>query len=673
MEFLLTQGVAVSAQWSSEPLRRAVSRFRRDLEMTLNPGDLVPSGKILLCLSRELGPEQFTIDLQSAESMVICAADDLGAIYALLYLSRECLGIEPFWFWNDQRFEKKELVTFDKQHVDGGINTVGLRGWEFSGGQLLANWDAGAPGLNWEMAFEALLRCGGNFVALPEGSAASLARSMGLWRLQPAGMPLEAGPFDKALPGRSPLFADSAADYRRLWSAAVARRKHDKLIWRLCLPEQGGEILPPRPDRSEGDSTGDATLEQQRRGEQVSAILEAQYEVVREELPAAPICICADGEVAELLQAGTLDLPDDVIRLWPDNGHGKFVTPRQEDGTDLRTPALPLSGMPGRHGVFFHAASSDGRTGNCLTMLPIPVEQAARELIDAFELGARAMRLVCAGSIKPHGYPLDTLAELWRDLDADLNEHRTAYLKKTYRAPDGWALQPRQLDDLDTCLKAWPQATAAFGPWPDQCAGEQLMVCSARAVGAAWLAGRTHGAIPGLRWATGEKTFTEQVNWLHDICAQALPGMETLQAGCEYAARPTTRLWQDTLLAQTRVYRLCLQATVDLCDGWQHWANGEFRSSFLRVGRAAAGFEAARRVVAACADGRWKTFYQQEETNTDLSRTVWVLRALMALPRAAGDGPDYTGWQREALGPKAPASAMRDESLCAALEKAGLR
>ena len=199
------------------------------------------------------------------------------------------------------------------------------------------------------------------------------------------------------------------------------------------------------------------------------------------------------------------------------------------------------------------------------------------------------------------------------------------------------------------------------------------MVCSARAVGAAWLAGRTHGAIPGLRWATGEKTFTEQVNWLHDICAQALPGMETLQAGCEYAARPTTRLWQETLLAQTRVYRLCLQATMDLCDGWQHWANGEYRSSFLRVGRAAAGFEAARRVVAACAEGRWKTFYQQEETNTDLGRTVWVLRALMALPRAAGDGPDYTGWQREALGPKAPAAALRDEALCAALEKAGLR
>ena len=45
MEFLLTRGVAISSQWSSEPLRRGITRFRRDLEMTLNEGDLIPSGR----------------------------------------------------------------------------------------------------------------------------------------------------------------------------------------------------------------------------------------------------------------------------------------------------------------------------------------------------------------------------------------------------------------------------------------------------------------------------------------------------------------------------------------------------------------------------------------------------------------------------------------------------
>ena len=658
MEFLLTRRVKVSAQWSSEPLRRALARFDRDLEMTLNAGDLVPAGRIALVLARQLPPEQFIIDLQSADSMVIRAADDLAAVYALLHISRTALGILPLWFWNDQRFEKRELAAISTEHYTARPASVGLRGWSFAGGQLLEGWNAGAQDLNWEMALEALLRLGGNFAALPAGPAADLAGAMGLWRLPPAGLPLEAVPFDSRWPGRSALYADSADAYKTLWAAAVEQHKHQKLIWRIGLPEQGGGILPDL-----------AAAPLPRQGEQVSRVLHAQLDEVRAVLPAAPVCVEMDSRLAPLAQAGVLDLPDDVIRLWPDNGYGKFAAPRQGQA-DPRTPRLPRPGSAGRQGVYFHAAVSDGLAGNCLTMRPAPMEQAAQELCDAFEQGARAMWLVCAGSVKPHVYPLDMLAALWRDVDTDVDAHRAAYLNAYYRAPDGWALQPRQLDDLGTCLKAWSQNTAAFGPWPDQRAGEQLMVCACRAAATAWLAGRTRSSVPGLRWAAGDRPFAEQLAWLRGVCADALPGFETLQAGCEYAARPTTRLWKDTLLAQARLYRLCLQGTVELCDAWPDWTAGEYRRCFVRLGRAAAAFEDARRVLGGCAHGRWANFYRQEETATDLGRTVWVLRALMALPRAAGDGPDYTGWQRQALGGRAPAAALLDEPLWAVLEQA---
>ena len=659
MEFLLTRRVAISAQWSSEPLRRAVARFQRDLEMTLNPGELIPAGRIQLVLARSMAPEQYSIDLQSAESMVIRAADDLGAVYALLYLSRTALGILPFWFWNDQKFEKRELAAVTRPHHAARPAAVGLRGWDFTGGELLEHWNASAPCLNWEMAFEALLRCGGNFVALPDGKPAELAGAMGLWRLQPEALPLEAPAFDDRYPGRPPRFADSEAEYRALWSAAVEQRKQQKLIWRLGLPARGGEMLP---------EDGGAPLARQ--GAELSRVLRAQYDALRAVLPAAPVCVTVSGKTAVLARSGMLDLPDDVVRLWPDNGYGKFVAPRQGQN-DPRTPQLPDAGSAGRHGVFFHAAVSDGMAGNCLTMRPAAMELAAQELCDAFEQGARAMWLVCAGCVKPHVYPLDALAALWRDVDADLNAHRTAYLNAYYRAPDGWALQPRQLDDLDTCLKSWPQVTAAFGRWPDQRAGEQLMVCAARAAASAWLAGRTRGPVPALRWAAGDTPFADQLAWLRGVCADALPGLETLQAGCEYAARPTTRLWKDTVLAQVRLYRLCLQGVVLLCDAWSAWCDSHYRLCFVRLGRAAAAFEQARRVLGGCAHGRWASFYQQEETATDLGRTVWVLRSLMALPRAAGDGPDYTAWQREVLGAKAPAAAMLDEPLWSAMEQAG--
>lgn len=659
MEFLLTRGVAVTAQWSSEPLRRAVDRFRRDLEMTLNAGELVPSGRIQLCLSRELSPEQYTIDLQGSDSMVIRAADDLAAVYALLYLSRTALGVNPLWFWNDQKFEKRELVTVTARHIASKPVSVGLRGWDFSGGELLARWNAGAAGLNWEMTFEALLRLGGNFVCLPKGKPAALAADMGLWRLQPAGRPLEAADFSAACPGRPALFSASAGHWQKLWAAAAEQQKQEKLIWRIGLPDAGGALLP--------DNSA-APLDIQ--GRDLGRVLRAQYDAIRAQQPAAPICFALDEHSAALVRAGVLDLPEEVIRLWPDNGYGKFLAPRP-GSADPRTPQLPAAGMAGRQGVLFHAAVSDGVAGNCLTMRPAAMEQDARELCDAFELGARAMWLVCAGCVKPHVYPLDLLAALWRDVDADPDAHRKNYLNTYYRAPDNWALQPRQLDDLNTCWKSWPQVTVAFGAWPDQRAGEQLMVCGARAAATAWLAGRTAGPVPALTWAAGEKPFAEQLAWLREVCATALPGFETLQAGCEYAARPTTRLWSDTLLAQVKLYRQCLQGTVWLCDAWQCWQKSEYRTCFVQLGRAAQAFENARRVLGGCAHGRWAGFYQQEETVTDLGRTVWVLRALMALPRAAGDGPEYTTWQRDLPGGRAPAAAMLDEPLWTAMEKAG--
>ena len=657
MEFLLTRRVKVSAQWQSEPLRRALARFDRDLEMTLAPGDLVPAGQITLVLAPQLPPEQYVIDLQGDGAMVIRAADDLGAVYALLHLSHTALGVQPLWFWNDQRFEKRDLAAYPAEHTAARPAAVGLRGWSFTGGQLLRNWNAGAPGLNWEMAFEALLRLGGNFVALPAGPAADLAAAMGLWRLQPADLPLEAAPFDSRYPGRPAAWADSEAEYKTLWAAAVEQHKQQKLIWRIGLPGSGGTLLPD--------------LDRQplaRQGALVSRVLRAQIDTVRAALPAAPLCVALDGKLAALERAGVLDLPEEVIRLWPDNGYGKFVAARRGQN-DPRTPQLPRPDGAGRQGVYFHAAVSDGQAGNCLTMRAAPLEAAAQELCDAFEQGARAMWLVCAGSVKPHTYPLDALAALWRNVDTDIPTHRAAYLNAYYRAPDGWALQPGQLDDLDTCLKAWAQNTVAFGSWPDQRAGEQLMVCAARAAATAWLAGRTRSQAPALCWAAGDRPFAEQLAWLRQVCAAALPGFDTLQAGCEYAARHTTRLWKDTVLAQVRLYRCCLQGMIALCDAWRAWTDGSWQQCFVRLGCAAAAFEDARRVLGGCAHGRWKSFYQQEETATDLGRTVWVLRALMALPRAAGDGPDYTRWQRAALGDKAPAAALLDEPLWAVLEQ----
>ena len=52
--------------------------------------------------SNFLAEEQFRISFPTEQQLLIQSRDELGAIYGLLYLSKEFLGIQPFWFWHDQ-------------------------------------------------------------------------------------------------------------------------------------------------------------------------------------------------------------------------------------------------------------------------------------------------------------------------------------------------------------------------------------------------------------------------------------------------------------------------------------------------------------------------------------------------------------------------------------------
>lgn len=55
--------------------------------------------------------EQFEIKCDN-NMLVIYASDTLGFVYGLYHISRDILGVLPFWFWNDQVFIKKRAVVF---------------------------------------------------------------------------------------------------------------------------------------------------------------------------------------------------------------------------------------------------------------------------------------------------------------------------------------------------------------------------------------------------------------------------------------------------------------------------------------------------------------------------------------------------------------------------------
>ena len=86
----------INSDFPEKPVERAVRRFYRDMDMALLPGPRERAGgRIRLCRAC-LPPEQYRICPASGDELVIEASDELGVIYALIYISRAYLGILPF-------------------------------------------------------------------------------------------------------------------------------------------------------------------------------------------------------------------------------------------------------------------------------------------------------------------------------------------------------------------------------------------------------------------------------------------------------------------------------------------------------------------------------------------------------------------------------------------------
>ena len=159
----LNRNTRIIAEHPSGPVRHGMDILRRDLDTVCLP-TARPGGQIRL-VPADLPPESWQLTA-AGDTLTVTAGDDRGFLYGLLAISRELLGVEDFWFWNDQHFTPQESIP-----VAGGYArqsrpaAVRWRGWFLNDEVLLSAWRPdGSSELPWEMALEALLRCGGNMV-----------------------------------------------------------------------------------------------------------------------------------------------------------------------------------------------------------------------------------------------------------------------------------------------------------------------------------------------------------------------------------------------------------------------------------------------------------------------------------------------------------------------------
>ena len=668
IEGLAKQAAAEGRGVRYEAVKRAIARFYRDMEMTLKellekpsdeplgeplkkPGEGSgrTAGKIYLEYC-DMNAEQYRVQIKNEAAIVIQAGDELGFVYALLFISERFLGIHPFWFWNDQTFTKREEVLIPAGTYESAKKPVAYRGWFINDEVLLSHWDAGKEAAYpWEMAFEALLRCGGN-VVIPGTDRnakryAGLASSMGLWITHHHAEPLGAEMFLRAYPDKNPSFRENPDLFRGLWEAGIIRQKEEKVIWNLGFRGQGDTPF------WENDPYYDTP---EKRGRLIRSIMEEQYALVKKYIPDPVCCTNLYGEVMELYQQGYLALPEGIIMIWADNGYGKMVS-RRQGNHNPRIVALPEESLRGQsHGVYYHVSFYDLQAANVLTMIPNSMEFVEQELGQAYGSGIRDLWLVNCSNIKPHVYPLDFIASLWNGVESGAERHLERYLDAYYlreglqqgfgeREGEGWLW-----DRMKACFQEYFQSMLPYGEREDEHAGEQFYNYVARILIHGWMKDGGVRPCPELKWCAPFEDFPAQILWFGDVCRGGRDRIFLLLEECGKLAEEAGSLWRDSLLLQVKIHAWCVEGALHFVRAYEEWKQGELMEAFYQLGEAADWYEAVDKEMKACCHDKWIGFYDND-CQSDIKQTAYLLRLLMGYVRNLGDGPYFYQWQREII------------------------
>lgn len=640
-------------------------------------GDVSPVAAIVVNYDRTLAAEQYQVTIDAAANEVIVAgADDLGCIYGLYAISREWLGFDDFWFWNDRRpAHRRSLELPADARLDSKPAAVRYRGWFVNDEVLLMAWNIRNDNeLTWRMVFATLLRTGGNLVIPGSGQNEAphwdLAHRMGLYVNQHHATPLGARLFCEAYPGVKPRWPEDRDKYEALWREAIEQRcgsandvrTHDpKVVWTVGLRGSSDGAFWYDDPRHQTDED---------RGRVLSEAIRLEYDLIRATDPNAPISTYLYSEALELYRKGLLTFPDDVIKIWADNGYGRMMV-RRNGNWDPREPAMPRrddpSANPGANGIYYHVSFYDLQAANHITPMPESPDDVTRELNEVLANGGDSLWIVNCSNVKSHTFALDLIARLWRDGTLSGRENAG---RASGEATDDTSTDTRAQVDaflLDYCRRYYGEASApavarlfraywdaavAFGPhWDEKC-GEQFYVFLPRMIITHYLSGNA-GEEDDLKWLA-RGSFSEQIAVVKRIASDALPRYAQLVRDCERAAldaedrgdEHAARLIRDSIELAAAVYRECAHGATLVCTALEEAFAGDFKHAFYHAGLARERFEAGDAAMRSREHGVWQGYWAND-CEVDVKFSAQVCAALMSYLRNRGDGPHYYRWQHE--------------------------
>lgn len=586
---------------------------------------------------------RFTHAPRNSAILTISANDDLGLIYGILHLSRVYLGIDPFWFWAETPIMQQTSITIPATDYISPQAAIRYRGWFVNDEVNLIGWTDHYPPREevWRPVFEALLRCGGNMVIpgtdLPKhGIHWKLASEMGLWITHHHAEPLGAEMFLRAYPGKTPSYKEHPELFEKLWLEAIEAQKEQKLVWVLSFRGQGdAPFWQYDPSFTTSES----------RGALISRVIRKQYEMVHETVERPVCCVALYGEIAELYKEGHIDLPDDVIKVWADNGYGKMVS-RRHGSLNLRIPALPEAGDSGKHGVYYHVTFHDLQASNHLTMFPSPAGFIRSELMQAFQAGATDYLLVNSGNIRQHVYMLDLVSELWRNGGAQEEHHLSGWTGRQFQ---------NQQPEIARLYREYARLTIPYGPHEDDRAGDEFYHHPARKIVGRWMLGNNNKPDERLYWATGETAFAQQVLWFGRKCSEALPGWEKWTASCREVSAllegAEKQRLSDQLLYHGELHLSGCRGFTALAKAYEAFDQGSYALSFVYATDALRSYAQGLDTLKRAEHGKWERF-NKADWLTNIQSTVYNMDSLRRYIRMFGDSPDFFLWYKEYIMPE---------------------
>ena len=649
----LTHNTTIFSTSNATPITHAIRGLTRDVAGIFGQEPAQASApapdQVRITIQPSERVEAFRIRVDDGERCVLIeGSDDLGAVFGVYHFCEHMLGVDPYQFWTEFPYQQPDAIDLPAQEFVSPEPKVRFRGWFVNDEDCLMGWhdDMTVSLATWGRLFETLLRAGYNMVipgtgSQPDDPQLQLAADMGIWLAQHHAEPLGAHLFNNVYPGIAPRIPEELERFTALYREAIHAQQGRKVVWSLGFRGQGDcpfFLNDPRYD----------TLE--KRGKVISDMIRLQKQLVIEEAEGPHHFVHnVYSESAELYRAGYLELDDDVIRVWADNGFGAMRA-RREWRTDPNVSSLPLPGDRDRlSGVYYHLSFHDLQLASKVTPIVAPdlIHDQFRQLYEAGNIQYLTLNV---SNVRPHVFNIDLIGKLTRFSPAvSVEQHYADWTGKYFPGHE------RAVADL---IARYHRLPFRYGPHEDDLAGEQVCHHGLRNAISAVAAGENV-----MDWRHSFHYIADPVTgnadcfqWLLDRAEPTLPGWIALQADADAISNELTgyqaRFFADVVRMPVDYMACSYRGLVAGLQGLLAYMDGDDEEAFCLMSQSKWFMDDALQALLVTEHGKWRNFFRGEWL-TGTRETIRRLETMRGLCRIRGDvvyaGP-LPAWIPKAVG-----------------------